>query len=295
MAEKLRIFKDEENKYHFKTKTDNRVDIEHKDKRLRFKLNKWGGEASAEVFLDMVEADTHTFIGNKIEIEDSKKKIRIYPIDTRSTKDFYGDILDDIQVEDGGLRFELVYKEKPPTYPFNISIVSKNLRWSRQPFLTQEDIEKGIKCPFNVEGSLAVYHISKKNNEYLTGKAFHVYRPIAEDALGNKAWCEIEVDRYIDPTSLTVTPPQEFMDDAVYPVVIDPDFGETGIGGSAWPIASNDGKGGLISIRSGSAHTMPAPGGTANYIRAYIGGDVVCDCKAFINQRDSGGAGPMPR
>lgn len=275
-VEKLNIFKDKENKYHFKTKDGRHVDIEHKDRRLKFKLHKWDREASAEVFLDMVEADQHTFSGNKIEIEDSKKKISVYPIDVHG--------------RDGGLRFELVYKEKPPTYSFTVPIVSENLRWGKQPFLTQEDRDKGFLRPENVEGSYAVYHISKKNNKYMTGKAFHLYRPIVIDAEGKKAWCEIDVDRPFDPTSLTVTPPQQFMDEAAYPVTVDPDFGYAVIG-TFLPTAiiaiDPD-----IDIRTGNAWTMPAPGGTANYIRAYVGGDgLATDCKVFINQKDSGGAG----
>ena len=274
--EKLKIFKDKENKYHFKTKDDRHVDIEHNDKRLKFKLHKWDREASVEAVLDMVEADTHKFSGNKIEVEDSKKKIRVYPIDV------YGG--------DGGLRFELVYKEKPPTYSFTVPIVSKNMRWGKQPFLTQEDRNKGLLCPENVEGSYAVYHISKKNNQYMTGKAFHLYRPIAIDAEGNKAWCELDIDRSIDPTSLTVTPPQQFMNEAIYPVTVDPDFGYTTIGsvpGGMEIAVFPDGE-----IRLGNAWTMPAPGGTANYIRAYLAGNgFATDCKVFINEKDSGGAG----
>lgn len=269
---KLKTLKDKENKYHFKTKDDRHVDIEHKDRRLKFKLHKWDREASVEVFLDMVEADTHKFSGNKIEVEDSKKKIRVYPIDVHG--------------RDGGLRFELVYKEKPPTYPFTVPLVSENLRWSKQPFLTQEDRDVGILRPENVEGSYAVYHVNKKNNKYMTGKAFHLYRPIVIDSEGKKAWCEIEVDRPIDPTGLTVTPPQQFMDEATYPVTVDPDFGYAIIGGTPIGLANNG-----ISFRYGSAWPMPAGGGTANYLRAYVSGTLVCDCKAFINQKDSGGAG----
>lgn len=286
--EKLKIFKDKEDKYHFKSKVNSHVDIEYKDKRLKFKLHKWDKEASIEVFLNMVEADTHKFIGNKIEIEDSRKKIRVYPINTRSTKDFYGDATDDIQCHDGGLRYDIKYFEMPQTNFFDTPLVCKNTRWAKQPFLTQEDVEQGISCPFNVEGSYSVYHATKKNNRYMTGKIGHWYRPIVIDALGNKAWCDIEVDRPIDPTTMRITIPQQFLDEAAYPIVVDPDFGETGIGGAQQAIADE-----FSGIRAGSAWTMPAGGGTANYIRARInsGAADTVDCKVFINEKDSGGAG----
>jgi len=125
----------------------------------------------------------------------------------------------------------------------------------------------------------------------MTGKAFHIYRPIAEDALGNKAWCDVHIDKYVDPTSLTLTIPQQFLDEAVYPLMIDPDFGYTFIGATLGIAAQYEIKGSPYGVRQGSAWAMLAPGGTANYIRAYIGGSEVCDCRVFINERDSGGAG----
>ena len=288
--EKLKIFKYEEDKYHFKTKDDRHIEIEHKERRLKFKLHKWSREASIEVFLNMVEADKHTFSGNKIELEDSTKKIRVYPIDTRTTGDLYGDSNDVAQCQDGGLRHELIYKEKPPTNFFDTPLVCENTRWSKQPFLTPEDITRGSSCPLNVEGSYAVYHISKKNNEYMTGKFGHWYRPIAIDALGNKAWCDLEVDRYIDPTNMRVTVPQQFLDEATYPVTVDPDFGYKNIGGLSSIIGLNGKSPG--SQRHGSAWEMHAPGGTANWMRAYVStSSVARDLTVFINQKDSGGAG----
>ncbi|MBA7706476.1 hypothetical protein ES703_115330 [subsurface metagenome] len=283
--EKLKIIRDAPTRYHFKTKDDQRVSIEYRDKGLAVGLHKWDEEASFEMDLNIVKSSKHQFVGNKVEIDTPAQKLRVYPIDIRSTGEFYGDIEDVVQCEDGGLRFELVLKAKPLTNSFAIPIKSKNLRFSKQPFLTLEDIDAGTSCPLNVEGSYAVYHATKKNNQYMTGKAFHIYRPIAEDALGNKAWCAIHIDGYIDPKNLTITIPQQFLDEATYPVSIDPDFGFTTIGASAVPIAEGE----LDNIRRGSAWAMPETS-TANYIRAYIGGDAVCDCKAFINQKDSGGA-----
>ena len=285
----LQIIQDEPNKYHFKTKDDQRVNIEHRDDDFIYlTLYKWGEEASLQIVLDKVPVHNHTFSGNKIEVENPDFLIRVYPIDTRSTGDFYGDTEDKIQCHDGGLRFELVLKKKRPAMDnsFTFPIVAKNLRFSYQPFLTQEDIDAGVRCPLNVEGSYAVYHISKKNNQYMTGKAFHLFRPIAEDALGFKVWCSIEIDAYLNPTNLTLTIPQQFLNEATYPITIDPDLGYQFIGANVVNPAT-----GAQSYRFGSAWTMPAGGGTANYIRAYIGGDVVCDCKAFINQKDSGGVG----
>jgi len=294
--QKLKIIRDTPSKYHFKTKDDHRVNIEYVGDHLFVTLFKWGTETSLLIDLNAVSSTQHRLLEteNRIEIENPDFLLRIYPIDTRSTADFYGDSEDDIQCHNGGLRFELVLKNKRPAMDnsFTFPIISRNLRFSRQPFLTQEDIDAGVSCPLNVEGSYAVYHATKKNNQYMTGKAFHIYRPIAEDALGNKAWCSLHIDGYTDPKKLTITIPQQFLDEAIYPVTIDPDFGEQDIGTLQRNIVSIEEN----EFRAGSAWEMPAPGGTANWIKAYIlhgaeAGGTDCDCKVFINQKDSGGAG----
>jgi len=283
----LQINQDAPNKYHFKTKDDQRVNIEHKNENIVLDLFKWGEEASLQILLDTVPTPNHTFTENKIEVENPDFLLRVYPIDTRTTGDFYDDRDDMIQCHDGGLRFELVFKKKRPAMSnvFKFPLIAKNLRCAYQRFLTeQEIIEAKIIRPLNVEGSYAFYHISKKNNQYMTGKAFHLFRPIAEDSIGSKAWCSL----YINPqiTELTITIPQQFLDEAIYPITLDPDFGYQVIGTAGIIILATAGS----SFRAGSAWTMPASG-TANYLRAYLAGTVVCDCKAFINQKDSGGAG----
>jgi len=285
----LVIVQDEPSKYHFKTKDNQRVHIEHKDDDFIYlSLYKWGEEASLQIVLDKVPTHNHIFSENKIEVENPDFLLRVYPIDTRSTGDFYGDVDDMVQCHDGGLRFELVFKKKRPAMNnvFKFPLIAKNLRCAYQRFLTeQEIIEAKIIRPLNVEGSYAFYHISKKNNQYMTGKVFHLFRPIAEDALGNKAWCSL----YINPeiTELTITIPQQFLDEAIYPITLDPDFGYQIIGTAGAVYLAYTG----ASFRAGSAWPMPAGGGTANYLRAYLLGTVACDCKAFINQKDSGGAG----
>jgi len=282
VIEKLKVFKEKDDKYYLKAKDNSHIDIEHKDKKLKFKLHKWDKEASIEVTLDMVEANTHTFIDNRIEIKDSKQKLRVYPIDSRSTKDFYGDSYDVIQVQDGGIRYEVEYLEKPSVNFYYESLVCKNTKWSLQNPLTQQEIEEGVQRPLNVDYSYSVYHATKKHNKYKTGKMLHRYRPIAIDALGNKAWCSMEVDRYIDPTSLKVTIPQQFLDEATYPVTIDPDFGYTDIGGTDYQwIAATSG------WRRGSAWTMVTDG-QASSLKAYVWHTFTTQIgKAIIYEKDS--------
>ncbi|GAI72774.1 unnamed protein product, partial [marine sediment metagenome] len=136
--ERLKIIQDAPSRYHFKTKDDQRVNIEHKDDFIYLSLYKWGEEASLQIVLDTVPTPNHTFSENKIEVENPDFLLRVYPIDTRTTGELYGDSEDDVQCHDGGARFELVLKKKRPAMSnsFIFPIISKNLRFSYQPFLT---------------------------------------------------------------------------------------------------------------------------------------------------------------
>lgn len=88
--------------------------------------------------------------------------------------------------------------------------------------------------PLEIEGSYAVKHKTKRDHivgrvNYRTGKVLHIPRPKAVDATGKWVWCSIQVKNGI----YTRTTPQEFFDTASYPVIINDDFGKTGVGNSA--------------------------------------------------------------
>ncbi|MBA7577293.1 hypothetical protein ES708_19140 [subsurface metagenome] len=267
------------------------------DFKPHLKLNRWGGECFIKVGLPTTEKISPVVEEGKIKWCGQKIDTRFYPLEPRTViaKDKHGRDVSFTQNGLGGFEFEIALKEKPTTNQIVFDIEAQELRFSYQPPLHPDHPtwNEEASCPENVVGSYAVYHATKKNNKYMTGKAFHIYRPIAEDALGNKAWCSLHIDGYIDPKSLTITLPQQFMDEAIYPVTIDPDFGRTTIGETWYSIAEGPGKADR-EYRRGAAWTMPAPGGTANWIKAYLYGDFgedPCDCKVFINQKDSGGAG----
>ena len=88
--------------------------------------------------------------------------------------------------------------------------------------------------PLDVDCSIAVYHKTKKDNyigykNYGIGKVLHIPRPKATDADGKWVWCDIRVENGI----YTRTILQKFLDEAVYPVVINDTFGVTNEGGGA--------------------------------------------------------------
>ena len=134
--------------------------------------------------------------------------------------------------ENGRFEFEIILKSKPVSNILDFTIQSKGLNFFYQPALTQEEMDKGTNRPDNVVGSYAVYHSSKRNNrvgeqEYRTGKAFHIYRPFAADANSKTTWCDLNIDN----GAMTITIPQKFLDNAVYPIKVDPTFGYTTGGG----------------------------------------------------------------
>lgn len=139
--------------------------------------------------------------------------------------------------EDGGFEFEWVLPKKPATNVLTATIQTKELNFFYQPPLTQKEIDEGEERPENVVGSYAVYHKTKggmndaAGMEYKVGKAFHIYRPKVTDANGDSVWGELNIDEA--EGLLTVTIDRTWLDNAVYPVRVDPTFGYTTAGATA--------------------------------------------------------------
>jgi hypothetical protein len=137
-------------------------------------------------------------------------------------KEFY-DNHNSTTFEEDVYEFEVILKEKPTTNKIEFTIQTKDLDFFYQPELIPEEVSHGCYRPENIIGSYAVYHKYKKDdysqlggNNYQNGKAFHIYRPKIADATGNWVWGELNID--LNTGILTVTIPQEFLDNAVYPV-----------------------------------------------------------------------------
>ncbi|MEI6751126.1 MAG: hypothetical protein WCK69_01055 [Candidatus Saccharibacteria bacterium] len=171
-----------------------------------------------------------------------------------------------------GFEFEFDVYEKPDTNIFELSITTKGLDFYRQEALTPKEIEEGSSRDPDVVGSYAVYHSeSKYNNEYQTGKAFHIYRPIARDANGIAYFCDMDID--IENSIMRITVPQIFLDEATYPIIIDPTFGYGSVGASAT---------GFGNQIMGTVQTMPEAGYVTS-MSAYIstGGSTTADFYQF--------------
>lgn len=118
------------------------------------------------------------------------------------------------QFEGGIFEFEVILHSKPVSNKIVLDIETKGLVFYYQPTLTQQEIDNGAQRPDNVVGSYAVYHESKRDNKYKTGKAFHIPRPQPIDADGSTVWA----DMLIENGQMTITIPQKFLDEAKYPI-----------------------------------------------------------------------------
>lgn len=174
--------------------------------------------------------------------------------------------------EYGAFEYDAIIRKKPGggRHSLTFGIETQGLRFCYQDTLS--DIDKlDAYRPDSVIGSYAVYHSTRQGNviqpngvfeEYMTGKACHIFRPRAWDASGDTVWGFIEIDTVLDSVTIGVDP--TWIANANYPVTIDPTFGFTGVGGT--PSNANEGESiwGLGPYQSGSS-------GNADSISMYIG------------------------
>jgi hypothetical protein len=141
-------------------------------------------------------------------------------------------------------QFNITLEKPLPSNILSIPIETSGLDFYYQPPLDQELKVDGAKYDFvnathgmfkgevityrpeNVVDSYAVYKTVAKSGE--TGKLYHIYRPLIIDAKGVTSWAKLDISK----TSLNIVMDEKFLANAVYPIVVDPSFGFTGIGGS---------------------------------------------------------------
>ncbi len=197
---------------------------------------------------------------------------------------------------DSNLEWEITLDRKPESPLLSYSLISRGLSFYYQPILTGSEIADGAFRPDSVVGSYAVYHQNRRGNRinsdgqsekearYGCGKAFHIYAPYAWDYDGDTVKCSLYID--IESSILEIHLPVKFLDEAAYPVTVDPQFGNSTAGETSFLLNPNYSAGGLF--------TSPADG-TIDSICIYlvddgvygtIGGAVYSDdggCDAFVD------------
>jgi len=291
-TERLRLQKVKGKKaYRFFTHSNDEVYIGDPAETAQFKpqflLKRWLDESYIKLPIGAIAKQLRFNEENNYVVwEGDWFTVKVYPVDKKERKVKIGDTEHVfIQNELGGLEFEAILKEKPLTNSFSFRIETKGLKFYYQPPLTEElnpdeydevtetyAVKDGVVVVFRppeIVGSYAVYHATKtpwhKSKEeaekYRAGKAFHIYRPKLIDVEGKTAWAELSIDE--KRGVLTITLPQNFLDEAVYPVTIDPTFGYETIGSSSVSIGN---------IIRGSLFSCPETG-TVDSITAYVKSD----------------------
>lgn len=191
------------------------------------------------------------------------------------------------QFPDGGTEWLIELSRDPRITAFAVPIQTQNLKILYQTPLTPKEIAEGSSRPRNIEGSLAVYSNHLRNNEYKCGKIFHLPVPHFMDSDGAEAWGTYNPDVH-EIGQLVISLPTDFLKTAKYPVVVDPTFGKTDIGGSNlnWRGHGHN----YVTV-----FTCPAAG-TATSLHAYVreqGGD--SDVEIKLSLYDLSGGHPDDR
>jgi RHS repeat-associated protein len=202
-----------------------KIEVEMMKDRPQVRLRKWNGEVDLGIGYNVSAPASLTDGSSRVEWAGTNETVRAYPL--APTED----------MEAGGFEIDLVLNDVPTTNIFDFSIDgTSDLNFFKQRALTEQEIADGAIRPENVVGSYAVYHKTKRDHvegetNYGTGKVFHIYRPKVTDATGENDWGELSYDE--KSGTLSVTVPQDFLDKATYPVIVDPTFGYGSIGASS--------------------------------------------------------------
>lgn len=203
-------------------------DITSADFKPHLKLNRWDGECFVGIGFPTTLKGTPLVSGDKVTWSSTNLDIAFYPQQVGEQNDL------------GGYEFEIILKKKPTSNKILLNIETQGLKFYYQPELTPEEVAGGAIRPDNVVGSYAVYHATRTNihrskedaDKYKAGKAFHIYRPKVKDATGKEIWADLNVDEIAG--TLTITIDLAWLNSAVYPVSIDPNFGYETKGATAW-------------------------------------------------------------
>jgi len=232
--------------------------------QTKVSLHKWDSEVQLGITYQgpAMAGATKDVASSKITWEHPDQKMECIPV------------VPTIEIEDGGIEINIILNSVPVSNVFTFQLENwEDLDFIYQPPLWQQ---AGLKEPTaectdtvckirdekmrrseNVVGSYAVFHKTKANHligqlNYATGKTCHIYRPLVTDNDGNKVWAELSIANGV----LTVTVPQDFLNNAVYPVKIDPTFGYTTIGAtSAQPINARGLLTGVLTAVTGDTIT----------------------------------------
>lgn len=127
-----------------------------------------------------------------------------------------GDIIARMYRINDGMQFEIQFNSKPSTNTVQFTLQDKAVVYYYQDVLEDWQQKAGWHRPDDVVGSYAVYHLSKKDGKYQTGKLYHIYAPYITDANNKTEKCVL----LIKDSVMTYTMSQTFLDNAQYPIIL---------------------------------------------------------------------------
>lgn len=204
-------------------------DVDSDSLTEQFELSAWDGESTMKIHLPK-------YIGTEHKRPQKNNDLLHPGVIFDHTDNFYSEIY----YNNGGIEWDLYFNEKPDTNQWRFNIETDGLILFYQDSAWVDEKTEGW-YDANVLGSYAAY-CGKINNHrnvlgkdttedyYFAGKVFHIYRPLAIDNLYDSAWCSIYIDQ--DSGFIELTVPQKYIDNAVYPMKIDPYFGKDTVGAS---------------------------------------------------------------
>lgn len=179
----------------------------------QLKLVKWGEDTLTVNFQSMgnINKTGATCNGSTVTFVFPAGKLNVYVTD------------------DGHIEYEGVFNSVPLSSVQLTLTGWENFDFFYQPALTAQEIADGCVRPENVVGSYAVYHKTKVNNQYQTGKAFHIFRPCWIAADGQRLW----ITQTIVNGVWTLSWNKSWTDAAAKPLILDPTIGWTSAGATS--------------------------------------------------------------
>jgi hypothetical protein len=119
-------------------------------------------------------------------------------------------------LNDSAFEYDIILKKQPASNTLFLCIDG----WEGFDFFRQPDYASDPA----LAGSYAVYRresIIQANCNTGTGKICHIHRPKIIDARGREVWGELWIDRGV----MAITIPEQWLADALYPVIVDPIIG----------------------------------------------------------------------
>jgi len=214
-----------------------------------FRLEKLNNEFNFDIsFFDntniISDANYYVDKNNKIIFSNGDTYTRLYPVNNK-----FGE-QNEFEYEIGFknlLAFTEYCKLKKGYYEIKFKIKNKGLIYIWQG----DEDDKDSARPDKVVGSFAVYYDGKKHNKYKCGKFGHLYTFYIFDANGKKYKCELKQDS-IKGNTLTIYIKQDIIESVLFPIIIDPTFGYTSVGGTTRSLRSFDYTGGFTLSEAGT-------------------------------------------